>query len=605
MSHRAEARRARRRWCAVLLLVAALSGPTATAAAQQPQQPPSQEFDALLASGARSLDGGDLAAAEKALRRALRLRPGQPAATALLGNVVRRAGRLEEAEQLLRAAVHAAPAYYPARLWLGQTLLALARPEEAVEQLRTAAELAPREPAPRAFLAQALLRARRLDAAAHAASELVQLAPEEAAAHSLLATIELERGRAESALASFRRATALRDEPAARYGEAAALAALGRDKEALEVLTGVLERAPDNADAWSLFARVLARSGPAPEALVGAAEFYQEALRHRPGHAGDTLALAQLYLRLGLFREGLALLESIATEARDRADVWLLRGQLAAKAGAYEEARGALERAIELAAGSPAWYELGVVLVNLSDLPAAGDAFARATALDPTHAAAWRELGRVCLDRNRIDDALAALARAVELVPDDATSHLLLGRALQRAGRAAEAVAQLEQAVRLAPRNEQALYALATALASAGEQQRSRELLERLRELRRAGGDAATVRSNKAALLLRDAGVRARLGYDEAAVALLRQALEVAPDSAAAHLQLGLALARLGRREEAIAALQAATRLQESAQAWAALAQLYAQAGRAADAERARARAAELAPRRHSPAPPR
>ena len=158
MSHRAEARRARRRWCAVLLLVAALSGPTATAAAQQPQQPPSQEFDALLASGARSLDGGDLAAAEKALRRALRLRPGQPAATALLGNVVRRAGRLEEAEQLLRAAVHAAPAYYPARLWLGQTLLALARPEEAVEQLRTAAELAPREPAPRAFLAQALLR---------------------------------------------------------------------------------------------------------------------------------------------------------------------------------------------------------------------------------------------------------------------------------------------------------------------------------------------------------------------------------------------------------------------------------------------------------------
>jgi predicted Zn-dependent protease len=79
------------------------------------------------------------------------------------------------------------------------------------------------------------------------------------------------------------------------------------------------------------------------------------------------------------------------------------------------------------------------------------------------------------------------------------------------------------------------------------------------------------------------------------AVDSLRKAIELQPDSPWAHFQMGSCLIKNGDFKTAIVHLEIATsRLPESGDAFALLAQAYEHNGRAEDAKKARAKAAQL-----------
>ena len=90
------------------------------------------------AAGVQLLDAGDFAGAERALRRALVLRPGDAQTHYKLANACKEQARLREAERHYLAALALEPDHAEAHNNLGAALQLMQRPEEAAASYRSA-----------------------------------------------------------------------------------------------------------------------------------------------------------------------------------------------------------------------------------------------------------------------------------------------------------------------------------------------------------------------------------------------------------------------------------------------------------------------------------
>jgi tetratricopeptide (TPR) repeat protein len=174
-------------------------------------------------------------------------------------------------------------------------------------------------------------------------------------------------------------------------------------------------------------------------------------------------------------------------------------------------------------------------------------------------------LARVLFDNGRYEDSIVEYRESVRLNPLPG-EQVKLGEALQHAGDASEALKIFETVVRDFPNFAPALNDLGTLL----WQQPDRRA-EGLRHLRRAveqSPDFAMAQSNLAQALMNDPGTA------EEALLHFAHALKVDPDLATAHFGVGIILLRAGMRQEAIAQLETAQRLEPKPEVAALLNQL-------------------------------
>ena len=153
----------------------------------------------------------------------------------------------------------------------------------------------------------------------------------------------------------------------------------------------------------------------------------------------------------------------------------------------------------------------------------AADAYAAVLAVDPDRAAAHAGLGRALFRLGHYAEALDAMTRATARqpdLPDAVTLHRLMGQAAQQLGRAGEAAGHYDRALRLDPRDVPALDRLA--MVRFGQRQFA------------------------------------------AALDLYGRLLEVNPNDAQTHANVGATLYHLGRPDAAIASLQRALALDPS-----------------------------------------
>lgn len=158
---------------------------------------------------------------------------------------------------------------------------------------------------------------------------------------------------------------------------------------------------------------------------------------------------------------GLAVEAAGVRQRRLPGDPWSLRvrGLVFAASGREDQARDDLRAASDAfaKAGLPAdartEAELGRLLLERQDLPAAGLRLARAVELDPNAAAPWCHLGAVRARAGDEAGALAAFTRAVELEPTDPTAWYNRGLLHMQARRLDEAEKDLGRAAALAPDN--------------------------------------------------------------------------------------------------------------------------------------------------------
>ncbi|MCA8978932.1 MAG: tetratricopeptide repeat protein [Planctomycetes bacterium] len=231
------------------------------------------------------------------------------------------------------------------------------------------------------------------------------------------------------------------------------------------------------------------------------------------------------------------------------------------------EARAEAERALERDAGfAPAHLLLGWLQLEDGDVSGARQSFERSRDLEP-----------------RRPEPLVGLATLALDSGDPALARELATRALE-----------LQQGFR------QARFVLGSALVALGEVERGRAEME-------AGADAilsnmptsfsgeiVSAQVNRADVLARASQLSVE-GRSDLALELLDQLARDFPNDAVVHNNRGQTLDRLGRTDEAIAALEASTRLDgRLSRTWGNLARLYVRAGRVPAAVEAGERAVAL-----------
>ena len=258
----------------------------------------------------------------------------------------------------------------------------------------------------------------------------------------------------------------------------------------------------------------------------------------REGKLEDGERLLQAALRLAPHDENaLRLNGMLALERRDaagaaeifarlaacptpRADVLRGLGRARREQGDLQGAIEAYERALEISpAAADVMVSLGIALKQRGDAAAAEHWFRRAAQTNPALAEAHHSLGLLLAAQGRVGEALECWQRAVAAQPALVAAWLALGTALREAGRLGEALDAYRSALRFAP--GRALVHLEIGL-----------LEQRL------------------------------LGAAEA-LPHFQRAVELDAASAEARNNLGMALAELGRYDEAVAHLAGAAAAQQ------------------------------------------
>jgi tetratricopeptide (TPR) repeat protein len=248
----------------------------------------------------------------------------------------------------------------------------------------------------------------------------------------------------------------------------------------------------------------------------------------------------------------------------------------------WQDSRSLLERALRVTKSNfLAHNNLGVILAKQGDFAAAEEHFRAAVRFKPRYARAHRNLAGVLVQTGRIEEALQHYYRALELAPQDPELLYNLGAALARVGRLDEAAAYCSRAVALAPLDPLARYNYGLVLTL---QKKHPQAVEQLSEcLRLKPEDAVT--HFQMGLTLRE------MGNWPAAMDHLAQALRLRPDwpealKEQAWMLATAAVSGLRNVAQAVHLAEKANRLTGSVQPTylATLAEVYAQAGRYAEA---------------------
>jgi arylsulfatase A-like enzyme/Tfp pilus assembly protein PilF len=189
------------------------------------------------------------------------------------------------------------------------------------------------------------------------------------------------------------------------------------------------------------------------------------------------------------------------------------------------------------------------------------------------------------LEEDRYDEAIADLREVVRMEPGVGAGYLELGRALAWRNDYVGAVSALQSAVEKMPDSGMAHYQLGMVLAKSGDWDAA------LTQMR-----AAVVCTPASALFHFDlAMVYTRLKHIPEASVEYERALEINPEYFEANLTYGRLLLLQGHPDAALPRLSRAVKIgPDSAEAHAFLAEAYQQLGQAENAERERAKAAQL-----------
>jgi len=374
----------------------------------------------------------------------------------------------------------------------------------------------------------------------------------------------LARGEYAPAIVSLR-ASAARDvlvaDQANRYGMRRAADAFRQAslETAVQQLEAAIELAPDRAEPHRILGLVYAADEQYDR---GIAEL-RKAVSLGPDDERARLALADTLVRAEQYPAAeQALRETIARLPRSgRAHYTLAR--LYQRQGKDMEAVQEFTTAVTfgpLLGLNGIYQAMGAISAARQNFDAAIDAYTKRVELHPNDADAHQDLGETNARLGRIDEALAEFAVALTINPEKTETHASVAQVYLGQSQYVESAEAARRALDLDPSHRQARYVLATSLIRLGrtdEGQRELNEFQRLQAL----DAAAHARDFELGGLRREASISSENGDHEKAVVLLRKALELEPDAAVSHVNLGLALLRAGQPAEAVTRFQAAAAL--------------------------------------------
>ncbi|HUL52982.1 MAG TPA: tetratricopeptide repeat protein [Opitutaceae bacterium] len=305
---------------------------------------------------------------------------------------------------------------------------------------------------------------------------------------------------------------------------------VGDDPGMIACLQQTVKRAPDYAPAWLKLAEWEFKTGQ----MDAAGRDYRRRLALVPGDPYSKIALARLALQRDQRAEAAALLEQIVREAPAFSQAHNLYAEVLAAGG---DAAGANQQRF-----------LGHVAGISGRFREADDAWLdelRTWCYDPSRLSLWASVDNAT---GHGDRGVALLERVIRLAPKDPRGYAELGRTYLRQGDAAKALDLFEQGAQLPGASSDLYAALSEAYRALNLPQKALQTADQGLASMPDAADLQTARG----LALEVSG---RL---EDAVGAYRLAAQRAPNLSETHYNLGNALLRLDRKQEAEACLQRA-----------------------------------------------
>jgi tetratricopeptide (TPR) repeat protein len=319
---------------------------------------------------------------------------------------------------------------------------------------------------------------------------------------------------------------------------------------ALERFRTAVEKAPDSAEAR----RMLGLVYKADEQYEASVEQLRVAVKLNAMDDRARVALADVLVLMGRLEDAEQVLREAIAVLPNGGRAHYQLAQLYKTSGRSANAIAELEKVatFEAIAGQDHVYdELGVWYTADANLDGARTAYRKRIDVNPNNSDAHRKLGQIYLEQSRHEDAEAELSAALLLDPQNAEAHASRAQLHLRLGEYADAETSARRALALNRSHIAARYALGAALLRLG---RTEDGTRELEEFQRLQTDALARANQEWQLKLTRQAAQASLDAADftRAVDLLQQAVSLDPDSASAHMTLGIVLERAGRHADAV-----------------------------------------------------
>lgn len=434
------------------------------------------------------------------LREAARADPGNPDPYLHLGQTLFQKGDFEAAAAAMRHCIEltkevsrnkyqVANAHYV----LGRSLLRLDRMDEAKPELALAQELKSRRASEQSESMQIYIKGRpEPDVGSDSLPDLVptaesgggileepDLSPD--ARTIVQNTIEVYRNAASKAYEGLARVKTLRDD----YRSAARFLRQG------------LAWDDSLVDGYFNLGLALFKS----DDLAAAVEPLIEACRRNPQKTGSVELLANAALKLVELHQPDAASKAVTflLESNPQvAELWLLKGHVAAQKGRFDEAVEAYRQALGKNPSLPeAHYSIGTALIREADFDSALREFDAELTLNPSHAGALYHKAYILLARRQTDEAVELLNQVVRLDRDYADAYYQLGKVQLEQGQLLLAQANLETAAHLKPDASYVFFQLSKAYGKANRPEDAKQAFERYRSLKKAEEESRLSRTKQ------------------------------------------------------------------------------------------------------------
>jgi tetratricopeptide (TPR) repeat protein len=527
------------------------------------------------------IQSGEDDAGIAALREAIRIRPDYADAHANLGAALTTTDAAEGVRELEKA-VTLAPGSVKAQFNLAIAYAASAGgATKEIEQLRRVVALAPTFARGRLALGKALLRDGKVPEAIDELNEAVRLEPGRGESHYQLGLALSRAGRKDDAAAALRRG---RELAAADDRTQNANLDVAEGRAALEA--GDLDQAaakfrhasqlmPELSEPQRYLGMALEKKGD----TAGAIGAYQKALELNPA---DLAAKAHLE-RLKPPAASSAPAAVVATRGGvdEPARITELEGYI--RDGRYASVEPLLTQYItDHPRSSWGWYALGYSQFAQQKIGESIKSLAKSLELDITNAEAHKILGRSLMIIGRFDAAQTEFEQALRYNPDSAESCYNLGKLFSIQDNWEPAKKQFEAALRIDPSYLEAIDGLGFALEALGDDPGALAAYRKAAALNEARkGTFASPLVNISAYYNRTDDPAKALEYAD-------QALALDARSDRAWFQKGRASERLGKLDDAVAALERAISANPRASSYYyVLAGVYRRMGRTEDSQKA------------------
>jgi len=373
----------------------------------------------------------------------------------------------------------------------------------------------------------ALIRDDRLVEAEKELNRVLRLQPDLPVALNLMGSLRAKQGRLVEAESLFVRAVqGDKNFTGARMNLVYLYLLKPAPDKAIAQLSEVLTLEPENLEAKVL----LGDAYLAKNDLQKAEENYLAALDNKLDNAGALFGLAQISRMKGEHREVAIYLNRVGTLITSSTSTdFLYKFALEAmQVGLFDEAKSALERAVQLKPKDPSYLlTLGIAWLRKTDLFEAEKIFRRVLVMEPNNAQAqlhlgyvllnqkkyaeartWLEksartstpipevfyyLGLVAQEQNNDAGAIVLFEKAVRQLPSYAHARIALGSSYMKLKNYVRARQELETAVKLDPNEPTAHYNLALLYARIKEPERAKEELRIIDQLKAKGANPSGV----------------------------------------------------------------------------------------------------------------